>query len=92
MHHMQDFLDKSARAKAILGVIGHIGATIWFYWNQTLWSDMSNECREGYNGLDFYVWIGLLVLTLYPTLIVSLLTIVAILCCPCMVLGLCASR
>ena len=89
---MQDFLDKTAKAKVILDVINAIVATVWFFSNQTLWSEMSHECHEGFNKLDFWVWIVMLVFTLFPTIVTTFLTILLVCCSPCICMGLCAMR
>lgn len=67
-----------------------IGWTIFFYWSQTLWSDVgsSSSCTQGRNLWDFVNWILILGMTVWPAILMTILLCVGLCCLPCIITSL----
>ena len=62
-----------------------VGWTVWFYWAQGIWNDMSssNSCTEGRNLWDFINTILIMGLTAWVAVPMSIVFCVGICCLPC---------
>ena len=65
-------------------IITLVGWTLFFYWtNFALWNDISTACTEGRDLLDFLNWLGILGLTIWPTILMTIMLCIGICCFPC---------
>ena len=72
------------RVVIIEAVIICFGWTIFFYWtNIKLWNDISKECTEGRDLWDLLNWIGILGLTIWPAIPMTIMACIGICCFPC---------
>ena len=71
--------------KAILMFIGY---PVWFY--VTIWQifNMDDVCRSGWQIVNYINFLMLEFYTVTPTIIISLLLIIAICCLPCIIKAL----
>ena len=60
-------------------LVNPIGFTVFFIWNQALWTELSSACFSGYNLMDFFIWLQVLLVTS----ISALFCFMTILCAPC---------
>ena len=83
---LKEFVGYNAiRSIITVTVVGLVGNTIWFYWNQTMWKDFDNEyCLEsGYSLFYFILWILNLFITFWSALICTIGCCCFICCLPC---------
>ena len=83
---LKEFVGYNAiRSVITVAVVGLVGNTIWFYWNQTMWKEFDNQyCLEsGYSLFYFILWILNLFITFWSALICSIGCCCFICCLPC---------
>ena len=84
----QTYLQESMVAIVIIeAIVIFIGWTTWFYWSQSLWSDLSSStsCTEGRNLWDFINFILLLGLTVWPAILMTIMACIGLCCLPCII-------
>ena len=79
--------------KIVVGInflISMIGWTTFFYWSQVLWTEIgsSTTCTQGRNLWDLINWLLILGITVWPTILMSILLLIGICCLPCIIVGI----
>lgn len=59
--------------------------SVFFYWTQVLWTDMSDECMSGYCLMDFFIWLSILLMTVGPAIFVAIGSCIFVCCAPCII-------
>ena len=84
---MNEFME-SAVMKYEIGHNGFIilAYAVFFYWTQILWTVVGDSnCMTGWNCLDFFIWLGLLLVCLAPAIIVAIGACACVCCFPCII-------